>query len=102
MIDTQTIQECGEMLEDYFANVTSEEFEADLRQFCPEIFEEEERLLAVEREKTAEIQRQTKLEIAPKLLQRGLSIAEVAEILELDAATINPDVVKQSDAVLVA
>ena len=43
-------------------------------------------MMALEREKTVEIQRQTKLEIASKLLQRGLSTEDVAEILELDTS----------------
>ena len=52
MID---VQKCCEILEKHFATVTPAEFEANLREFCPEIFEEEERLLAVEREKNCGI-----------------------------------------------
>ncbi len=78
-----------EILQDYFANTTNEQFAIDLRKFCPELFEDETNTLDAEPLKNTEIYRQaqqdSKLEIAPKLLQKGLSIEEVAAILEIDA-----------------
>lgn len=53
------------------------------------MFEDETNTLDAEPLKNTEIYRQaqqdSKLEIAPKLLQKGLSIEEVAAILEIDA-----------------
>lgn len=76
-----------EILEDYFANVTREEFMTDLKKYCPELFEEESTNLDLEQLKNTEIYQQVKeenkREIAPKLLQKGLSLEEVAELLEL-------------------
>ena len=75
----------------YFANVTHEQFAVDLEKFCPELFEEEKER-ELERSENAEIYRQAKednkREIAPKLLEKGLSPEEVAEILELDVHRI--------------
>jgi predicted transcriptional regulator len=56
------IAKATEVLEDYFENVTQEQFALDLRRFCPELFEQ--------------------------LLQKGFSIEEIAEILELDKSLI--------------
>lgn len=35
------IAKAKKSLEDYFANVTKEQFNTDLEKFCPELFEEE-------------------------------------------------------------
>ncbi len=35
------IAKAKKSLEDYFANVTKEQFNTDLQKFCPELFEEE-------------------------------------------------------------
>ncbi len=35
------IAKAKKSLEDYFANVTKEQFNTDLKKFCPELFEEE-------------------------------------------------------------
>jgi predicted transposase YdaD len=79
-------------LENYFATVTPEQFAVDLRKFCPELFEEEENGKELEQLTTNEIYQKAKednkLEIAPKLLQKGLTIEEVADILELDVNAI--------------
>jgi predicted transposase YdaD len=86
MID---IAKTTEQLENYFANVTNEQFAIDLKEFCPELFEEEqESSLDTKQPNNEEIYRKakedSKLEIAPKLLQKGFSIEEVAMILEID------------------
>jgi predicted transposase YdaD len=96
------VDEISAMLENHFTRVTQEEFAANLREFCPELFEEEERLLASEQQKVIEIQRACKLEIVPKLLQRGLTAEEVAEILELDVATFTSKTVKNMTQVSAA
>ena len=89
MID---IAKATAVLETYFANVTHEQFAVDLEKFCPELFEEEQQDLELYQLKNTEIYQKAKednkLEIAPKLLQKGLSIEEVAEILELDVRSI--------------
>jgi SOS response regulatory protein OraA/RecX len=86
------IAKATEVLEDYFENVTQEQFALDLRRFCPELFEQEEKKIKLEKLKNAEIYQKakedSKLEIAPKLLQKGFSIEEIAEILELDKSLI--------------
>jgi predicted transposase YdaD len=86
MID---IAKATELLENYFTNVTNEQFALDLKEFCPELFEDEqENSLDTELLNNEEIYRKakedSKLEIAPKLLQKGFSIEEVAKILEID------------------
>jgi predicted transposase YdaD len=86
------IAKATEVLEDYFENVTQEQFALDLRRFCPELFEQEGKKIKLEKLKNAEIYQKakedSKLEIAPKLLQKGFSIEEIAEILELDKSLI--------------
>ncbi len=86
MID---IAKTTELLENYFVNVTNEQFAIDLQEFCPELFEDEQNIsLDPELFKNEEIYRQAKedgkLEIAPKLIQKGFSREEVATILEID------------------
>jgi hypothetical protein len=100
------IAKATKVLEDYFANVTKEQFSSDLRKFCPELFEEEEEQAKVNEYRSAASEAPTqaqngrnlelltpaeiyhkakedhKLEIAAKLLQKGLNAQEVAEILE--------------------
>jgi hypothetical protein len=39
MID---IAKTTELLENYFVNVTNEQFAIDLKEFCPELFEDEQ------------------------------------------------------------
>jgi predicted transposase YdaD len=83
------IAKATKILEHHFATVTPDEFAKNLREFCPELFEDEqESSLNVEQPNNEEIYRKAKedgkLEIAPKLLQKGFSIEEVATILEID------------------
>jgi predicted transposase YdaD len=89
MID---IDKSKEILENYFANVTQEQFAIDLEKYCPELVEAESANLGSETAKNTELYQQakqeSKLEIAPKLLKKGLSIQEVADILELDVHLI--------------
>ena len=35
------VDKCKEILENYFANVTQEQFAIDLEKYCPELFEAE-------------------------------------------------------------
>jgi predicted transposase YdaD len=85
MLDVDKIQE---LLENHFATVTKEEFLANLEEFCPEFFNAELDIPESDKFRETELYQQAKnenkLEIAPKLLQKGLSIQEVADILELD------------------
>ncbi len=105
MID---IARATKTLEDYFAGVTKEQFSEDLRKFCPELFEEQEgesngsnnsslsgennRLQSAEPqldllthdEIYQKAKQDSKIEIAAKLLHKGLSVNEVAALLELD------------------
>jgi predicted transposase YdaD len=82
------IAKCKEILETHFANVTREEFIANLEEYCPELFEAGSNQIHVDNVKKSELYQQAKeenkLEIAPRLLQKGLSVEEVAELLELD------------------
>lgn len=82
------IKKCQEILEHHFATVTREEFMANLEKFCPEFMAAEIDDSAAAKSTNTELYQQakqdSKLEIAPKLLKRGLSIEEVAAILELD------------------
>ena len=89
MID---IARATEALEHHFATVTRAEFLINLEKFCPELFEEEQNDQEFDSSKNTELYQQGKkdhkLEIAPKLLEKGLSPEEVAEILELDIRLI--------------
>jgi DNA-binding transcriptional MerR regulator len=82
------INKCQEILEHHFATVTNEEFLANLEKFCPEfcaaVAEESQAHDSQNQEVDRQAKQESKLEIAPKLLKKGLSIQEVAEILELD------------------
>jgi predicted transposase/invertase (TIGR01784 family) len=82
------VNKCQEILEHHFATVTREEFLSNLEEFCPEFIAagiEDSELDKVENtEIYQQAKQESKLEIAPKLLKKGLSIQEVAEILELD------------------
>jgi hypothetical protein len=74
--------------EHHFAIVTPDEFAKNLRGFCPELFEgEQQGSLDIELLNNEEVYRKAKedgkLEIAPKLLQKGFSREEVATILEI-------------------
>jgi hypothetical protein len=86
MID---IAKTTELLENYFVNVTNEQFAIDLKEFCPELFENgQNSSLDTGSLNNEEVYRKakedSKLEIAPKLLQKGFSREEVATILEID------------------
>lgn len=89
MID---IAKATEALETYFANITHKQFAIDLEKFCPELFEEEQNDREFDSSTNTELYQQGKkdhkLEIASKLLEKGLSPEEVAEILELDIRLI--------------
>jgi hypothetical protein len=83
------IAKATKILEHHFATVTPDEFAKNLREFCPELFEDEpSSSLDTDPLSNEEIYRQakedSKLEIVPKLLQKGFSIEEVATILEID------------------
>ncbi len=82
------IHKSKEILEDYFANVTREQFAIDLEKYCPELVEAESANRSLEISKNSKLYQQakqeSKLEIVPKLLKKGMSIQEVAELLELD------------------
>ncbi|WP_373542518.1 hypothetical protein [Chamaesiphon sp.] len=82
------INKSQEILENYFATVTREQFAKDLEKYCPELVEAESATLGLDTSKHTELYQQakqeSKLEIAPKLLEKGLSVQEVAAILELD------------------
>jgi hypothetical protein len=106
------IAKVTEILEHHFATVTPEEFRANLDKFCPELFEQEEgesngsknSSISSENARPQSADRQldlltnseiyhkakqdSKIEIAAKLLHKGISVKEVAEILELDINTI--------------
>ena len=87
------VDKCKEILEHHFATVTREEFLANLARFCPEFIAAGiEDSAADESQATAlyqQAKQESKLEIAPKLLKKGLSIQEVAEVLELDVHLIS-------------
>jgi predicted transposase/invertase (TIGR01784 family) len=72
-----------------FPNLSREEIEAmlNLNMF---------KKTRVYQETKEEVELETKLEIIPKLVQRGVSIQEIAEILELDADTIRKALQEQS------
>jgi hypothetical protein len=87
------IAKATKILEHHFATVTPDEFAKNLREFCPELFEKEpSSSLNTEPLNNDEIYRKAKedgkLEIAPKLLQKGFSREEVATILELDISLL--------------
>jgi predicted transposase YdaD len=74
------------ILTEHFANLTPDEFEANLKKYCselsPETTENPENI------KDTDLYQQghqdSKLQIVPKLLDKGLSTQEVTELLELD------------------
>jgi hypothetical protein len=96
------IAKAAKTLEYYFASVTKEQFSDDLRKFCPELFEEEEEHnnenedsslseandrqldLLTHSEIYQKAKEDNKIEIATKLLHKGISVKEVADLLELD------------------
>ncbi len=97
------IAKATKTLEYYFAGVTKEQFSDDLRKFCPELFEEEEEEqtngsensslsqandrqldLLTHSEIYQKAKEDNKIEIATKLLHKGISVKEVADLLELD------------------
>jgi hypothetical protein len=95
------IAKATKTLEYYFAGVTKEQFSDDLRKFCPELFEEEEQtngredsLLSEANDRQLDLlthseiyqkaKEDNKIEIATKLLYKGISVKEVADLLELD------------------
>jgi predicted transposase/invertase (TIGR01784 family) len=92
-------QKAASILYKHFEQLTSEQFLKNLERACPEVFEEEQdrtkssfiKETKVYQEAFEEGKEQEKLEILSKLLQKGLSIQEVADLLELD-----PDLVRQA------
>jgi predicted transposase YdaD len=76
------------ILTEHFANLTPEQFEVNLREYCPQLFPETTDNLNLDNIKDAALYQQghqdSKLQIVPKLLDKGLSTQEVAELLELD------------------
>ena len=82
------IKKCQKVLEHHFATVTPEEFLTNLEKFCPEFIaagiDDSESAKFKNTELYQQAKQESKLEIAPKLLKKGLSIQEVAAILELD------------------
>jgi predicted transposase YdaD len=74
------------ILTEHFANLTPEQFEVNLREYCPELFPKITD--NTESIKDTDLYQQghqdSKLQIIPKLLDKGLSTQEVAELLELD------------------
>jgi predicted transposase YdaD len=74
------------ILTEHFANLTPEQFEVNLREYCPELFPETIDYLDNIKDTNLYQQghRDSKLQIVPKLLDKGLSTQEVAELLELD------------------
>ncbi len=82
------ITKAAEILEHHFATVTPDEFAKNLRKFCPELFEDEQNSSDAVPLSSEEVYRKAKedgkLEISPKLLQKGFSREEVATILEID------------------
>lgn len=86
------VVETQKILEDYFANITSEQFVADLQSYCPELLEAESSELNLDRLEKIRIYKQVKqesqLEIASKLLKKGLTVDYISELLELDASLV--------------
>jgi hypothetical protein len=86
------VVETQKILEDYFANVTPEQFVADLKIYCPELLESEATELELEQlEKTKiyqQVKQESQLEIASKLLKKGLTVDYISELLELDASLV--------------
>ncbi len=76
------------ILTEHFTNLTPDEFEVNLRKYCPELSPETTDNLALENIKDTDLYQQghhdSKLQIIPKLLDKGLTTQEVAELLELD------------------
>jgi predicted transposase YdaD len=74
------------ILTEHFANLTPEQFELNLREYCPELFPKNADNL--DNIKDIDLYQQghqdSKLQIIPKLIDKGLSKQEVAELLELD------------------
>ena len=73
------------ILTEHFADLTPDEFEVNLRKYCPELFQENVDNLDLDNIKNTALYQQekqdSKLQIVPKLLDKGLSIQEVAELL---------------------
>ena len=76
------------ILTEHFADITPDEFEVNLRKYCPELFQENADNLDLDNIKDTALYQQgkqdSKLQIVPKLLDKGLSVQEVADLLELD------------------
>jgi hypothetical protein len=85
------VAETQKILEDYFANVTTEQFVSDLKSYCPELLDSGDPKLE-EKIEIARIYQQAKqesqLEIASKLLKKGLSVDYISELLEVDASLV--------------
>jgi predicted transposase YdaD len=74
------------ILTEHFANLTPDQFEVNLREYCPQLFTENTD--NTDNIKDTDLYQQghqdSKLQIISKLLDKGLSTQEVAELLELD------------------
>ena len=90
-------EKATQIMAEHCVGLTTDEFLANLEKYCPELFAETSGSVDLDRLKNNDIYRQAqtdgKLKIAPKLLNKGLSFQEVAELLELDL-----DVVKETVA----
>jgi SOS response regulatory protein OraA/RecX len=79
------IKKAAELLKHHFATVTHEEFLANLEEFCPEFFQARQETIAAaelhEDEAHWKLEEASKLKIPRRLLQRGLSVGEIAEIV---------------------
>jgi predicted transposase YdaD len=84
-------QAASKIMIEHFATVTPEQFLINLEEYCPELFQDSTNL-EIEQFRNTEIyqqaEKESKLKIVPKLLEKGLNIQEVAELLELDLETI--------------
>ncbi|WP_310426532.1 hypothetical protein [Chamaesiphon sp. VAR_48_metabat_135_sub] len=85
-------QAATKIMTEHFATLTPEQFLINLEEYCPELFQESSANLDIEQLRNTEIyqqaEKESKLKIVPKLLAKGLSIQEIAELLELDLETI--------------
>jgi predicted transposase YdaD len=74
------------ILTEHFANLTPDKFEVNLRKYYPELFSET--IDNLDNIQDTNLYKQghqdSKLQIVPKLLDKGLSTQEVAKLLELD------------------
>ena len=87
------LQKATEILENHFANLSREQFMANLEKYCPELFEEQSEYVDLYSQGKAE----GKLEIIPKIKKKGLNTDEVAEVLGLDIKIVQHTAHKTSN-----